>query len=32
MEAPTDIDELIFSSICHIGHVNLLLNVKVASL
>jgi hypothetical protein len=31
MEAPTDLDELTFSSIGPTGHVNILLNVKVIS-
>jgi hypothetical protein len=31
MEAPTDLDESIFSSLGPTGHVNLLFNVKVIS-
>jgi hypothetical protein len=32
MEAPTNLDELIFSSMGPTGHVNLLLDVKVINL
>jgi hypothetical protein len=32
MEAPTDLDELTFSSLGPSGHVNLFLDVKVISL